>query len=234
MKYTIINANWKHEFYSFSMKLSVLNLHIWQVCLWNDCQNIYSNARSLYTWCLTTERRCQVTWLPPLLILPMSTYKFKYRLVQIRLKFQIYIVVYLCMCVYVWVCGVERYKVYVFIYVWRYAYVTLYATMLRYRFQLWQNLYRVVLRMKQVRGKWDKMFQLLGIRRKPPSRMWYHVASWTDAKVSKECAALNSQLHSAAYSKTSVTTLYHSPLRRHTQEDVNFKEKFSQRIVTCV
>jgi len=24
----------------FSMKLSVLNLHILQVCLWNDCQNI--------------------------------------------------------------------------------------------------------------------------------------------------------------------------------------------------
>jgi len=27
-------------FYMFSMKLSVLNLHILQVCLWNDCQNI--------------------------------------------------------------------------------------------------------------------------------------------------------------------------------------------------
>jgi uncharacterized membrane protein len=47
MKYTIINVIWKHDFYSFSTKLSVLNLHILQVCLWNDCQNIQSNARSL-------------------------------------------------------------------------------------------------------------------------------------------------------------------------------------------
>ena len=39
MKYMIINANWKHEFYRLRMKLFVLNLHILQVCLWNACQN---------------------------------------------------------------------------------------------------------------------------------------------------------------------------------------------------
>jgi len=63
MKYTIINDKWKHDFYRFSMELSILNLHVLQVYLWNDCQNTWSNARSLHTWCLTTGRRCQVTWL---------------------------------------------------------------------------------------------------------------------------------------------------------------------------
>jgi len=97
------------------------------------------------------------------------------------------------MCV--WVCVVERYMyLYVFMYVWRYAYVTIHATTLKYRFQLWQNFERVALGMKQVRGKWDMMFQLLRIRRKPHSRKWYHVASWTDAKVSKESAVLISHL----------------------------------------
>jgi hypothetical protein len=88
-----------------------------------------------------------------------------------------------------------------------------------------KDFYRVALRMKQVKDKWDLMFQLLGIRRKPLSRMW-HVASWTDAKVWKESAALNSQFHSAGYSRTPVTTVYLSSTRRHTQEDVNVEEKF--------
>jgi hypothetical protein len=88
--------------------------------------------------------------------------------------------------------------------------------------------YRVSLRMKQVKGKWDLMFQPLAIRRKPPSRMWC-VASWTDAKVWKESAALNSQLHSASYSRTSVTTVYLSSTRRHTQEDVNVDEKICKK-----
>jgi len=55
------------------------------------------------------------------------------------------------------------------------------------------------------------------------------VASWTDANVSKESAALISQLHSAAYSKTPVTTVYRSPSRRHTQQDVNFEDKLSKK-----
>jgi hypothetical protein len=114
-------------------------------------------------------------------------------------------------------------------YVWRWAYGTLYVTMLKYRFQLWQIFYRVAGRTKQVRGNWEMMFRQLGIRRKPLSRMWYHVDSWTDAKVSKESAALNSQLHSAAYSKTSFTTVYPSPSRRHTQEDVNFEGKLCKK-----